>query len=89
MQVLPPWQEQLVRLLGLVLVQLAQKQTERHIWGSLLGICRYLKWMLCEVKAQGITPATLDATVTVQALLAYFEDVLLAKGRNDPCCLGF
>jgi TetR/AcrR family transcriptional repressor of nem operon len=46
---------------------------------------RYFERMLCEAKAQGIAPATLDTTVTAQALLAYFEGVLLlAKGRNDP-----
>ena len=46
---------------------------------------RYFERMLCEAKAQGIVPATLDPAVTAQALLAYFEGVvLLAKGRNDP-----
>ncbi len=46
---------------------------------------RYFERMLSEAKAQGIVPATLDPAVTAQALLAYFEGVmLLAKGRNDP-----
>lgn len=46
---------------------------------------RYFERMLDEAKAQGIVPATLDPAVTAQALLAYFEGVvLLAKGRNDP-----
>jgi len=46
---------------------------------------RYFERMLCEAKEQGIVPATLDTAVTAQALLAYFEGVLLlAKGRNDP-----
>ena len=45
----------------------------------------YFERMLCEAKTQGIVPATLDPAVTAQALLAYFEGVvLLAKGRNDP-----
>jgi TetR/AcrR family transcriptional regulator, transcriptional repressor for nem operon len=49
----------------------------------------YFERMLCEAKAQGIVPATLDTTVTAQALLAYFEGVmLLAKGRNDPALIG-
>jgi TetR/AcrR family transcriptional regulator, transcriptional repressor for nem operon len=46
---------------------------------------RYFEQILCEAKEQGIVPATLDTAVTAQALLAYFEGVmLLAKGRNDP-----
>jgi TetR/AcrR family transcriptional repressor of nem operon len=46
---------------------------------------RYFERMLCEAKEQGIVPAALDTAVTAQALLAYFEGViLLAKGRNDP-----
>lgn len=46
---------------------------------------RYFEQMLCEAKEQGIVPATLDTAATAQALLAYFEGVmLLAKGRNDP-----
>ena len=45
----------------------------------------YFERMLSEAKVQGIVPTTLDTTVTAQALLAYFEGViLLAKGRNDP-----
>lgn len=45
----------------------------------------YFEHMLCEAKEQGIVPATLDTATTAQALLAYFEGVmLLAKGRNDP-----
>lgn len=46
---------------------------------------RYFERALCEAKAQGIVPATPDTAVTGQALLAYFEGVmLLAKSRNDP-----
>lgn len=46
---------------------------------------RYFEHLLCEAKEQGIVPATLDTATTAQALLAYFEGVmLLAKGRNDP-----
>ncbi|MDQ6661510.1 MAG: TetR/AcrR family transcriptional regulator, partial [Chloroflexota bacterium] len=49
---------------------------------------RYFERMLCEAKEQGIVPATLDTAVTAQALLAYFEGVLLlAKGRNDPALI--
>jgi TetR/AcrR family transcriptional regulator, transcriptional repressor for nem operon len=45
----------------------------------------YFEQMLCEAKEQGIVPTTLDTATTAQALLAYFEGVmLLAKGRNDP-----
>lgn len=45
----------------------------------------YFERMLCDAKEQGIVPATLDTAVTAQALLAYFEGViLLAKGHNDP-----
>jgi len=45
----------------------------------------HFEHMLCEAKEQGIVPATLDTATTAQALLAYFEGVmLLAKGRNDP-----
>jgi TetR/AcrR family transcriptional repressor of nem operon len=48
----------------------------------------YFERMLSEAKVQGIVPATLDTTVTAQALLAYFEGViLLAKGRNDPALI--
>lgn len=46
---------------------------------------RYFERMLDEAKKQGSVPASLDSTSTAQALLAYFEGVmLLAKGRNDP-----
>lgn len=49
---------------------------------------RYFERMLEEAKAQGIVPASLNTTVTAQALLAYFEGViLLAKGRNDPALI--
>src|SRR5438105_5517822 len=42
---------------------------------------RYFERMLQEAKEQGIVPANLDTTTTAQALLAYFEGVvLLAKG---------
>ena len=48
----------------------------------------YFERMLIEGKAQGVVPATLDTAVTAQALLAYFEGVmLLAKGRNDPALI--
>ena len=48
----------------------------------------YFELMLGEAKEQGIVPATLDTAVTAQALLAYFEGViLLAKGRNDPALI--
>ena len=48
----------------------------------------YFERMLGEAKKQGIVPATLDTAVTAQALLAYFEGViLLAKGRNDPALI--
>lgn len=48
----------------------------------------YFEQMLAEAKEQGIVPATLDTAATAQALLAYFEGVmLLAKGRNDPSLL--
>jgi len=48
----------------------------------------YFEQMLGEAKEQGIVPATLDTAVTAQALLAYFEGViLLAKGRNDPALI--
>lgn len=48
----------------------------------------YFERMLREAKEQGIVPATLDTVTTAQALLAYFEGVmLLAKGRNDPSLL--
>jgi TetR/AcrR family transcriptional repressor of nem operon len=48
----------------------------------------YFERMLCDAKEQGIVPATLDTAITAQALLAYFEGVmLLAKGRNDPALI--
>jgi TetR/AcrR family transcriptional regulator, transcriptional repressor for nem operon len=48
----------------------------------------YFEQMLVEAKEQGIVPATLNVAETAQALLAYFEGVmLLAKGRNDPSLL--
>ena len=48
----------------------------------------YFERMLCDAKEQGIVPASLDTAVTAQALLAYFEGViLLAKGRNDPALI--
>jgi len=49
---------------------------------------RYFERIVSEAKVQGIVPATLDVAVTAQALLAYFEGVvLLAKGRNDPALI--
>lgn len=46
---------------------------------------RYFELALSDAKEQGIVPVTLDIATTAQALLAYFEGVmLLAKGRNDP-----
>lgn len=49
---------------------------------------RYFERMLGQAKEQGIVPVTLDIAVTAQALLAYFEGVmLLAKGRNDPALI--
>ena len=48
----------------------------------------YFERMLSEAKAQGIVPASLDIVITAQALLTYFEGVmLLAKGRNDPAVI--
>ena len=48
----------------------------------------YFERMLGEAKEQGIVPANLNTAVTAQALLAYFEGViLLAKGRNDPALI--
>src|SRR5437588_2389793 len=45
----------------------------------------YFERMLAQAKEQKLVPATLDTAVTAQALLAYFEGViLLAKSRNDP-----
>lgn len=49
---------------------------------------KYFERMLDEAKEQGIVPATLDTAITAQALLAYFEGVLLlAKSRNDPALI--
>ena len=49
---------------------------------------RYFERMLNDAKQQGSVPATLDTAITAQALLAYFEGViLLAKGRNDPALI--
>jgi TetR/AcrR family transcriptional regulator, transcriptional repressor for nem operon len=49
---------------------------------------RYFEQMLCAARQQGVVPATLDVAATAQALLAYFEGVmLLAKGRTDPALL--
>ncbi len=49
---------------------------------------RYCERALCEAKEEGIVPGSLDVKVTAQALLAYFEGViLLAKGRNDPALM--
>jgi TetR/AcrR family transcriptional repressor of nem operon len=45
----------------------------------------YVERVLQEAKDQGLVPSTLDTALTAQALLAYFEGViLLAKGHNDP-----
>jgi len=49
---------------------------------------KYFERMLEASKEQMLVPATLDTGVTAQALLAYFEGVLLlAKGKNDPTLL--
>lgn len=49
---------------------------------------RYFERMLYAAQQQGVVPATLDVPATAQALLAYYEGVmLLAKGRNDPVLL--
>ena len=48
----------------------------------------YFERMLEQAKALGNVSTTLDIPATAQALLAYFEGVmLLAKGRNDPSLL--
>lgn len=45
----------------------------------------YFERSLRDAKCLGVAPATLDTAKTAEALLAYFEGVmLLAKGRNDP-----
>lgn len=64
--------------------ELIRAQVERF-FQDWLG---YFERMLDEAKQQGIVPPTLDTAVTAQALLAYFEGViLLAKGRNDPALI--
>src|SRR6266567_7029044 len=46
---------------------------------------KYVQRVLQEAKEHGSVPSTLNTKVTAQALLAYFEGVvLLAKGHNDP-----
>lgn len=48
----------------------------------------YFEHLLHDAQEQGTVPPTLDIIATAQALLAYFEGVmLLAKGRNDPTLL--
>ena len=45
----------------------------------------YFEQMLLNAKERRLVPSTLDTALIAQALLAYFEGVmLLAKGRNDP-----
>ena len=45
----------------------------------------YFERTLDEAKAQRLVPASLPSAATAEALLAYFEGVmLLAKGRNEP-----
>jgi TetR/AcrR family transcriptional regulator, transcriptional repressor for nem operon len=45
----------------------------------------YLEKMLRRAKEQGLVPSSLDTSAAAEALLAYFEGVvLIAKGRNDP-----
>jgi TetR/AcrR family transcriptional regulator, transcriptional repressor for nem operon len=57
-----------------------------HFFQEWLG---YFERTLREAKAAGSVPAALDVATTAQALLAYFEGVmLLAKGRNDPSLIG-
>ncbi len=64
--------------------ELIRAQVERF-FQEWLG---YFERMLDDAKHQGIVPPTLDTAVTAQALLAYFEGVvLLAKGRNDPALI--
>lgn len=51
-----------------------------------LGYFEHMLRVACERR---LVPATLDTRSTAQALLAYFEGVmLLAKGRNDPAMIG-
>lgn len=53
------------------------------------GWLGYFERMLRVAQGQQIVPATLDTWMTAQALLAYFEGVmLLAKGNNDPSLIG-
>lgn len=48
----------------------------------------YFERMVRQAQEQGSVPAGLDPRVTAEALLAYFEGViLLAKGRNDPALI--
>ncbi|HEY6284221.1 MAG TPA: TetR/AcrR family transcriptional regulator [Ktedonobacteraceae bacterium] len=64
--------------------ELIRKRVEQffRVW------LNYFEQMLCEAKEQGIVPASLDVEVAAQALLAYFEGVMvLAKGRNDPALI--
>jgi hypothetical protein len=43
----------------------------------------YFERMLSEAKAQEIVPASLDIVITAQALLAYFEGVMLLGKDRD------
>ena len=64
--------------------ELIRTRVERffQVWLS------YFEQMLLEAKELGVVPASLDVAFTAQALLAYFEGVmLLAKGRNDPALI--
>jgi TetR/AcrR family transcriptional regulator, transcriptional repressor for nem operon len=61
------------------------RERAEQIFQQWLG---YFERMLVEAKEQRIIPATLDIALTAQALVAYFEGVLLlAKGKNDPALL--
>jgi TetR/AcrR family transcriptional repressor of nem operon len=56
-----------------------------HFFGKWL---RYFEGMLREAREQGLVPPALDTALTAQALLAYFEGVMvLAKSRNDPALI--
>lgn len=45
----------------------------------------YFEHALDDAKAEQLIPASIDTAITAQALLAYFEGVLLlAKGQNNP-----
>jgi TetR/AcrR family transcriptional regulator, transcriptional repressor for nem operon len=60
---------------------------ERTEW-LFRGWLKYFEQALRAAQEQGSVPASLDIATTAQALLAYFEGVmLLAKGRNDPTLL--